>query len=184
MQGFHCIFAVFTSCPVWQSPIIYETSPRNIGPAQHSHIISDIFHLPGPEDKLFSFVFHFDIILSLCSHFWAVWVECALAFMVFNEAGFDSILYQVSSFVCLGRKTEKCSFNWQKKRQIKTRKKSDNYFFPLKSQPLSKTCYSSIFQISWESYLSTTAFPYFLETYITGCIINVYANHKEESNIS
>lgn len=62
-------------------------------------------------------------------------------------------------------------------------KKSDNYFFPLKFRPLSKTCYSSIFQISWESYLSTTAFPHFLETYITGCIINVYASRKEESHI-
>jgi len=64
------------------------------------------------------------------------------------------------------------------------KKKSDSYFFPLKFQPLSKTCYSSIFQISWESYLSTAAFPYFLETYITGWIINVYASCKDESNIS
>lgn len=113
--------------------------------------------------------------------------NCALAFVGFNEAGFDSISYQVSSFVCKGRKHEKCSFNWcQKRRQSKTRKKNliTTFFFPLKSWPLSKTCYLSIFQISWESYLSTTAFPYFLETYITGCIINVYTSHKEESNIS
>lgn len=70
----------YTSCPVWQFTIIYETSPRNIGPAQHSWMIPDIFHLPGPEDKLFSFVFHFDIILPVCSHFRAVWGELCISF--------------------------------------------------------------------------------------------------------
>lgn len=116
---------VYTSRPAWQSPVISETSPGNFGPAQHSQMIPHIFHLPGPEDKLFSFVFYFDIILPLCSHFRAVWGElCALAFAGFNEAGFDSISYQVSSFVCMGRRAEKCSFNWcQKRRQRKTRKK-------------------------------------------------------------
>lgn len=58
--------------------------------------------------------------------------SCALAFVGFNEAGFDSISYQVSSFVCMGRRAEKCSFKWcQKRRQRKTRKKSDNCFFSI-----------------------------------------------------
>lgn len=134
---------------------------------------------PFPLCSILTFFCLFVPILGQCEG------SCALAFVGFNEAGFDSISYRVSSFVCMGRRAEKCSFNWcQKRRQRKTRKKNlITTFFPLKFRPLSKTCYSSIFQISWESYLSTTAFPHFLETYITGCIINVYASRKEESHI-
>lgn len=49
--------------------------------------------------------------------------RCALAFVGFNEARFDSISYQVSPFVCMGRRDEKCSFNWcQKRKKRKTKK--------------------------------------------------------------
>lgn len=79
-RAFLHLCGVHTTCPIWQSPIIHEMSCRNRDPAQHSGMIPAIFHLPGPEDKLFSFVFYFDIILPLCSHFRAVWGELCVSF--------------------------------------------------------------------------------------------------------
>lgn len=176
---------VYTSCLFWQFPIIYETSPRTLAqPNIHGWFLLSFISKAQrktslPLCSILTLFYLFIPILGQCEG------SCILAFVGLNEAGFDSISYQVSSFVYMGRRAEKCSFNWcHKRRQRKTRQKSNNCFFSLQSWPLSKTCYSSIFQISWESYLSTTAFPYFLETYITGCIINVYASCKEESNIS
>lgn len=100
-----------------------KRTQRNTGPAQHSQVIPNSVHFSGPEDKLFSFVLYFDIILSFVPILGQCEGNCALAFVGFNEAGFDSISYQVSSFVCMGRRAEKCSFNWyQQRRQKKTRK--------------------------------------------------------------